>query len=113
MFVDFAEKQKNIRILQRKKKFTLAKRKKKRYNDDKLLYYICYSYNCYELLHNKGNLSLITNPDALFKTPEAEQQFIVELKDYIRDIVGIKREDVQYGRVDNNRSNANNTQNWW
>ena len=82
-------------------------------NDDKLLYYICYSYNCYELLHNKGNLSLITNPDALFKTPQAEQQFIVELKDYIRDIVGIKREDVQYGRVDNNRSNTNNTQNWW
>lgn len=80
-------------------------------NDDKLLYYICYSYNCYELLHNKGNLSLITNPDALFKTPQAEQQFIAELKDYIRDIVGIKREDVQNGRVNNNRSNTNNTQN--
>ena len=80
-------------------------------NDNRLLYYICYSYNCYELLHNKGNLSLITNPDALFKTPQAEQQFISELKDYIRDIVGIKREDVQYGRVVNNRSNTNNTQN--
>ena len=82
-------------------------------NADRLLHYICYSYNCYELLHNKGNLSLITNPDALFKTPQAEQQFISELKDYIRDIVGIKREDVQYGRVDNNGSNTNNTQNWW
>lgn len=80
-------------------------------NDDKLLYYICYSYNCYELLHNKGHLSLITNPDALFITPEAEREFIFELKDYIRDVVGIKREDVQNGRVNNNRSNTNNTQN--
>lgn len=80
-------------------------------NDDKLLYYICYSYNCYELLHNKGHLSLITNPDALFSTPQAEQQFIMELKNYIRDVIGIKREDVQDGNTKSNRADQNNTKN--
>ena len=80
-------------------------------NDDRLLSYICYSYNCYELLHSKGHLSLITNPDALFSTPQAEQQFIMELKNYIRDVIGIKREDVQDGNTKSNRADQNNTKN--
>lgn len=80
-------------------------------NDDRLIYYIAYSYNCYELLHSKGHLSLITNPDALFKTPEAEQQFVMEMKNYIKDVIGIKREDVQYGTFTSNRTEQNNTQN--
>ena len=80
-------------------------------NDERLIYYIVYSYNCYELLHSKGQLSLITNPDALFHSPEAEQQFIIELKKYIRDVIGIKREDVQYGTNDSNRSNETNPKN--
>ena len=80
-------------------------------NDDRLIYYIAYSYNCYELLHGKGQLSLITNPDALFRTPEAEQQFVNELKKYIRDVIGIKREDVQYGTSNSNRTNKENPKN--
>lgn len=80
-------------------------------NDNRLLSYICYSYNCYELLHSKGHLSLITNPDALFSTPQAEQQFIMELKNYIRDVIGIKREDVQDGNTKSNRADQNNTKN--
>ncbi|MBQ6825199.1 MAG: hypothetical protein IJP34_00885 [Clostridia bacterium] len=55
---------------------------------------------------------MITNPDALFSTPQAEQQFIVELKDYIRDVIGIKREDVQNGiQSGSNRTYRNDTQN--
>lgn len=80
-------------------------------DDNRLLSYICYSYNCYELLHSKGHLSLITNPDALFSTPQAEQQFIMELKNYIRDVIGIKREDVQDGNTKSNRADQNNTKN--
>ena len=80
-------------------------------DDNRLLYYTCYAYNCYELLHSKGHLSLITNPDALFKTPESERQFIIEMKNYIKDVIGIKREDVQYGTFTSNRTEQNNPQN--
>lgn len=80
-------------------------------DDDRLLCYICYSYNCYELLHNKGHLSLILNPDALFRTPETERQFVMEIKNYIKDVIGIKREDVGYGTDTDNRTEQNNTQN--
>lgn len=73
-------------------------------DDDRLLYYICYTYNCYELLHSKGHLSLITNPDALFITHDAEQQFLIEMKNYIRDVIGIKKEDVKYGTNTSNRA---------
>lgn len=81
------------------------------YDDDRLLDYLCYSYNCYELLHSKGHLTLITNPDALFMTPQAEQQFITELKNYIRDVVGIKREDVQHGTDTSNRTEQETVKN--
>lgn len=81
------------------------------YSDDRLLDYLCYSYNCYELLHSKEHLTLITNPDALFMTPQAEQQFITELKNYIRDVVGIKREDVQYGTDTSNRTEQETVKN--
>lgn len=80
-------------------------------DDNRLLSYICYSYNCYELLHSKEHLSLITNPDALFSTPQTEQQFIMELKNYIRDVIGIKREDVQDGTSTDNRTKQNNIKN--
>ncbi len=76
-------------------------------NDNKLLLFVAYSYNCYEILHSKEKLSLITNPDALFMTRDKEQAFIVELKQYIRDVVGLQpiREDIQNGK--NNRNSTN------
>lgn len=82
------------------------------FNDDKrLLCYICYSYNCYELLHNKGHLSLILNPDALFRTPETERQFVMEIKNYIKDVIGIKREDVGYEQCKGNPRQKETTKN--
>ncbi len=42
-------------------------------NDNKLLLFIVYSYNCYEILHSKETMSLINNPDALFMTRDKEQ----------------------------------------
>ena len=80
-------------------------------DDNRLLNYICYSYNCYELLHSKGHLSLITNTDALFTTPKAQEQFISELKTYIRDVIGIKREDVHDGNIGNNRTDQKTIKN--
>ena len=73
--------------------------------------YLVGAYNCYAITHRKESLSLITNPDALFRTPEAEQQFIIELKKYIRDVIGIKREDVQYGTSNSNRSKQETAKN--
>ena len=80
-------------------------------DDDRLLYYTCYAYNCYELLHSKGHLSLILNPDALFRTPEAERQFVMEMKNYIRDVIGIEREDVQYEQCKGNQGQKETTEN--
>ncbi|MBR4116878.1 MAG: hypothetical protein IKK65_02240 [Clostridia bacterium] len=47
---------------------------------------------------------MITNLDALFKNPEAEERFIKEIKDYIMDVIGIKREDVENGTNTDNRA---------
>ena len=80
-------------------------------DDNRLLYYTCYAYNCYELLHSKGHLSLILNPDALFRTPEAERQFVMEMKNYIRDVIGIEREDVQYEQCKGNQGQKETTEN--
>ncbi len=81
--------------------------------DGKLLLFIVYSYNCYEVLHSKETMSLITNPDALFMTRDKEQAFIVELKQYIRDVVGIQpiREDNGNGKNNSNCTNQKATKN--
>ncbi len=48
---------------------------------------------------------MIINPDALFKTPQAEQEFIMEMKNYIKDVIDINnREAVQYGTDTSNRT---------
>lgn len=80
-------------------------------NDDKLLYFICYSYNCYELLYGKGLMALITNPDALFMSYEDEKKFVTELKNYIMDVLEINGEDIKNGRYSNYRSQQNHTEN--
>ncbi len=81
--------------------------------DTKLLLFIVYSYNCYEVLHSKEKMSLITNPDALFITRDEEQAFIVELKQYIRDVVGIQpiSEDKRNGKNNRNCTNQKITKN--
>ncbi len=47
---------------------------------------------------------MIVNPDALFRTKGEEDAFVIELTQYIRDVVGLpQKEEVIHG---NNRSNA-------
>ena len=77
---------------------------------EQLFIYLISTYNCYAITHSKEHLSMITNPDALFMTTEEKQQFIAELKDYIRDVIGIKKEDV-YGTTYDNRTNRKDIQN--
>lgn len=80
-------------------------------DDDKLLSFICYSYKCYEELHSKGSMAMITNPEALFMSYEDEKKFITELKTYIMDVLEINREDIKNGRYSNYRSQQNHTEN--
>lgn len=83
-----------------------------RFSDtDLLIEELTYSYNCYVKEHSKEQTLLITNPDALFRSAEAQAVFVAEFKKYIRDVMGIKREEVQNGKTDNNRSNGNDTKN--
>ena len=66
--------------------------------DDKELFSrLCQAYNEYKVSVGREYLCVITNLDALFKTPEAEEKFIKEIKEYIMDVIGIKREDVENG----------------
>ena len=71
-------------------------------NEDQLIQFFVASYNDYVKLHSEANLSVITNPDALFKTKEESDTLVYELRQYIRDVVGLPpKEDVKNG---NNRS---------
>ena len=80
-------------------------------DDRELLSHLCQAYNDYKVCRGKGHLSLITNTDALFTTPKAQEQFISELKTYIRDVIGIKREDVHDGNIGNNRTDQKTIKN--
>ncbi len=69
-----------------------------------LLYHLCNAYNEYTERRCERYCSLIINPDALFKNTEAEEAFIKEIKTYIMDVIGIKREDVENGTNTDNRA---------
>ena len=58
-------------------------------NEEQLIQFFVASYNAYIELHSEANLSVITNPDALFRTKEESDTLVYELKQYIRDTVGI------------------------
>ena len=71
-------------------------------NEEQLIQFFIASYNDYVKLHSEANLSVITNPDALFRTKEESDKLVFELVQYIRDTVGLPyKEEVQNG---NNRS---------
>lgn len=73
--------------------------------DDKELFSrLCQAYNEYKVSCGREYLCVITNLDALFKNPEAEERFIKEIKDYIMDVIDIKREDVENGTITDNRA---------
>ena len=89
---------KNLTLEQAKKLFTLFE------NCEELFYQLCQAYNDYTICRGERYFSLIINPDVLFRTPEAEQEFIKEIKNYIMDVIGIKREDVENGKATDNRA---------
>mgnify|MGYP006380342303 FL=1 len=75
------------------------------FNDNNELFSrLCQAYNEYKVSCGREYLCVITNLDALFKNPEAEERFIKEIKDYITDVIGIKREDVENGTDTDNRA---------
>ena len=80
-------------------------------NEDELLKFIAETYACYVNSHSKEHTFVITNPDALFRTPEAQAVFVAEFKKYIRDVMGIKREEVQNGNNNSNRTNKKTAKN--
>ena len=63
-------------------------------------------------LHSEANLSVITNPDALFRTKSEEDKLVFELVQYIRDTVGLPyKEEVQNGNNRSQTTKAKNTKN--
>lgn len=58
-------------------------------DNDKLIPFVVASYNDYAEKHSEANIALITNPDALFRSKAEEDKFVYELKQYIRDVVGL------------------------
>ena len=80
-------------------------------NEDELLKLSAKTYDCYVNTHSKEHTFVITNPDALFRTPEAQAVFVEEFKKYIRDVMGIKREEVQNGNNNSNRTDKKTTKN--
>lgn len=74
------------------------------FDKNELFSRLCQAYNEYKVSCGREYLCVITNLDALFKNPEAEEKFIKEIKDYIMDVIGIKREDVENGTNTDNRA---------
>ena len=57
-------------------------------------------------------MSVITNPDALFRTKNEEDKLVFELVQYIRDTVGLPyKEEVQNGNNRSQTTKAKNTKN--
>ena len=73
-------------------------------DNKELFFQLCQAYNEYKVSCGREYLCVITNLDALFMTPEAEEKFIKEIKEYIMDVIGIKREDVENGTNTDNRA---------
>lgn len=79
------------------------------YNDKQLLCFVVNAYNRHIETHKEVKSYLIVNPDALFINYEEEKKFIVELKQYIRDVIAVKqREDITYGNT-NSQTTENPT----
>ena len=73
-------------------------------DDEKLFSHLCQAYNEYKVSCGREYLCVITNLDALFKNPEAEERFIKEIKEYIMDVIGIKKEDIENAKATDNRA---------
>lgn len=81
-------------------------------NEEQLIQFFIASYNDYVKLHSEANLSVITNPDALFRTKEESDKLVYELRQYIRDTVGLPyKEEVQNGNNRNQTTKATTVKN--
>ena len=75
------------------------------FDDEKELFNIlCQAYNEYKVSCGREYFCVIGNLDALYKTPEAEEAFIKEIKNYIMDVIAINREEISYGKDTDNRA---------
>ena len=73
-------------------------------DNEELFSRLCQAYNEYKVSVGREYLCVITNLDALFKSPEAEEAFIKEIKTYILDVIGIKKEDIENAKATDNRA---------
>ena len=96
-------------------KHTTKKQKREalKLNDDLLfIVYLASAYNCYVITHSEVSMSMITNPDALYRSGIVDTIFIDELKNHIRDALLITKKvgakDVKDGET---RTQGENTQN--
>lgn len=98
-----------------KKKTTKPQKKQMSKIDDLdglLIYLIC-SYNCYAISHGKEFMSLITNPYELFETQDEQTAFLIEIKQYIQDVLASqpKRKVLVNGENSNYRTDQKTTKN--
>ena len=73
-------------------------------DNNELFSRLCQAYNEYKVSCGREHLCVITNLDALFINPEAEEAFITEVKNYIMDVIGIKREEIENAKATDNRT---------
>ena len=80
---------------------------------DQLFIYMVCSYNCYVITHSREQMSLITNPDALFMREEERTALVEELKKYIRDTLATQhqRKEVQYAQSTGNTADKETVEN--
>lgn len=63
-------------------------------NNERLLLYICHTYNANEVLYGVGAMHLITNPNDLFIRKEECSAFLETFKSLVRTVLEEENEDV-------------------
>lgn len=71
-------------------------------NDERLLLFLCFSYNTTEVLYGTGTMSLITNPQDLFLSREEISAFLEAYKNFVRTVINEEQENAT---DTNNRTN--------
>ena len=73
---------------------------------DRLILYLCYSYNVCETLYSQGAMQLITNPNDLFISKKEIVAFIDEYKCFVYKVLN---EEMTNAASENNRANQKNS----
>lgn len=65
-------------------------------DNNELISFVIKAYNRYVKSQKERSTYLIVNPEALFVDDEQESRFIIELKQYVQDVITAKqREDMK------------------